>query len=108
MISRQRKAQLYLKITRPSLEPTQPPVPHLFPGGVKRPGRETDNLALSSVEVKAGESDMSTSPVCIHYLYRNKFTLSHCIFKRCIFAVQSVYVCRKGPTMNSNYTTKQH
>ena len=41
---------------------------------VKRPGCEVDHLPLSTAEVKNEWSYTSTSLVCLHGVYRNKFT----------------------------------
>jgi len=102
-----REDQLHSKISRPTLEPTQPPVLQLFPVGVKRPGRETDTLPLSSVEVKAGESDMSTA-VCVFITCVGNNLLYHIENSSAAFC-RTVWLCASyGPTMNNNYTTKQH
>jgi hypothetical protein len=64
--SRQRLAIFLLTTaSRPVLEPTQPPiqwVPWALSLGVKRLGREADNLPPSSAEVKNAWSYTSTLP----------------------------------------------
>jgi hypothetical protein len=43
---------------------------------VKRPGCEADHLPPSSAKVKNEGSYISTSPVCLHGMYRDSFTFS--------------------------------
>jgi hypothetical protein len=60
----------FLRMSRPVLVPTQPPiqwVPGAISPGIKRPGREADHSPLTSAEVKEIWIYTSThSPIRLH------------------------------------------
>jgi hypothetical protein len=69
----------FLKLSRPVLEPTQPPIQWMpvFLAGRKRYGREADRSPPSRAEVKNEWSYTPTPPVCLHGFDRDNFKFNN-------------------------------
>jgi len=69
---------LFSKTSRPALGPTQARiqwVPRTLSPGIKRLGLEADQSPSCSAEFKSEWSYTSTTPVCLHVMYKDNFAL---------------------------------